>query len=263
MDEKEYQEQNKKYEKQIYFVKSIILMSFLGAVIFSFPILRAKEISFCLNCEPLSIDTLSKLGDYISGPIATILNFIGLLLIYLSFLGQRQDILMQQYELKETQKTLKEQQKELAEQNKNTQRVRFENTFFHLVKMIYDLQNTYVRGDRSGAEVFKKSITDLINTYHSQKKNINSLTNVLKDSEFYYSFQNYISHISNILEFVEVSNLEKEEKKFYIKTLRSLLSVRELLFIEIASQSILFNDNKSDLFSFLISENQKHFNNWK
>jgi hypothetical protein len=40
MDEKEYQEQNKKYEKQIYFVKSIILMSFLGAVIFSFPILR-------------------------------------------------------------------------------------------------------------------------------------------------------------------------------------------------------------------------------
>ncbi|TGJ98685.1 hypothetical protein EHQ53_12265 [Leptospira langatensis] len=262
MNEEKYQILTAQYERQIRTTKRTILFIVLLASIFLIPIFRNDEFELCFACNFPNYDILSKLGDYLSGTIAVLLNIAGLLLIYLSFIGQRQDILIQQYELQQNQKALFAQQKELAEQNTNTVRNRFESTFFNLINVISDLRNSYSKGQSSGPERFKSSSISMINYYRSRNLDVPTIAKYMKETDFYHTFQNYISHIMNIIDYVEGSNLQDEEKEFYIKTLRSLLPVHELLFIEVAMKTDLFIRSNSSLAKFLVKENGRHLEKW-
>ncbi|PKA09998.1 hypothetical protein CH366_10085 [Leptospira harrisiae] len=257
------EENHIEFETKIRKIKLIIKLLIAFGLFLFLPILLNKQFSLCIECTFENYDELSKIGDYFSGTIGLILNFIGLLLIYLTFLGQKQDILIQQFELKQNQEILKAQQNELADQNKNIVRDRFENTFFNLIKTINVLKNGYTRGDITGPDNFKKQITHLINSIAKDKTFLTNKKDKYASSEFYFSFQNYISHIMNILDYVELSNLSTEEKLFYIKTLRSILSVHELLFIEVAYKSTIFSKTKSPLINILLQENSNHFKTWE
>ncbi|EPG66455.1 hypothetical protein [Leptospira wolffii] len=263
MDQVEYTNLNNRYEKQILKIKIIIFILVLSAIILFLPVFLLKEPDGKTQLDLLKIDNLSKIGDYLSGTTGTILSLSGLLLIYLSFLGQRQDILMQQFELKESQKVWQGQQKELAYQNENTQRNRFESTFFNLVGMLYDLQNSYAKGNSAGSDKFRNDMTQLINRYLSVKKDAGAIASYAKDSDFFYLYYNYIAHIMNIVDYVSTSRLERKDQEFYIMTLKNLLSVRELLFIEIASKIDIFRKSNSEYLTLLIAENSALFERWK
>lgn len=82
----------------------------------------------------------NELGDFIGGTSGTFASFAGLAFVYVAFLGQRLQILMQQEELELNRKELKEtrneirgQKEQLELQNKQFQIQSFENVFFELI----------------------------------------------------------------------------------------------------------------------------------
>ena len=78
--------------KKILITLSIIL--FLLGIILVIPVLLSREISFIPNSiAPLS--TLSNIGSYLSGTSGLFISFSGMLLIYLTFMAQIEQLNIQ------------------------------------------------------------------------------------------------------------------------------------------------------------------------
>ena len=82
----------------------------------------------------------NELGDFIGGTSGTFASFAGLAFVYVAFLGQRLQILMQQEELelnrkelRNTRKEIKGQRLQLQIQNEFNSEVQKKNTFFKLL----------------------------------------------------------------------------------------------------------------------------------
>mgnify|MGYP003717282061 CR=1 FL=1 len=82
---------------------------------------------------------LSEIGDYIGGTVASTWSLAGLFFIYVAFLGQQKQMLLQKLdlyynrlEITATRKELEGQKEQMIEQNKAIKLQRFENTFFHV-----------------------------------------------------------------------------------------------------------------------------------
>lgn len=83
----------------------------------------------------------NELGDFIGGTSGTFASFAGLAFVYVGFLGQRLQILMQQEELElnrkelqDTREEIKGQKEQLKLQNKHFENQLFESTFFNLLE---------------------------------------------------------------------------------------------------------------------------------
>lgn len=92
---------------------------------------------------------LNLLGDYYGGTVASIWALAGVFFIYISFLGQKQQLLQHSLELTYTKEEMrlqreetKLQRKELEAQNLTLRQQRFENTFFQLLNLF----NTVAEG---------------------------------------------------------------------------------------------------------------------
>jgi hypothetical protein len=83
--------------------------------------------------------TLNELGDFLSGGVGPLLSFAALLVLYVAFLGQRQQLQLQQEELRDTRKELAGQRQQLELQNQQTEHRNFENTFFQLIRLHNDI----------------------------------------------------------------------------------------------------------------------------
>ncbi len=86
--------------------------------------------------------TPNEVGDYIGGVTGSLWALAGVLLIYVAFLAQRKQILLQQVELSATRLEVHGQRMEMKRQNAHLKRQRFENTFFQLLQ----LHNEIVKG---------------------------------------------------------------------------------------------------------------------
>lgn len=84
---------------------------------------------------------LNKLGVFLSGTLASVWSLSGLFFIYVAFLGQKKQLLLQQIELLNsqlevmyTQSELKGQKEAMNIQNQLITQQQFENTFFKLME---------------------------------------------------------------------------------------------------------------------------------
>jgi len=107
--------------------------------IFGYILISLGVVAFFIPLLPVS--NFNLYGDFVGGVVSSIWSLAGLIFIYVAFLGQRQQLIMQQIELKHTQYEAKSsrveivmQNEQLKEQNKTLALQRFENTFFQLLQ---------------------------------------------------------------------------------------------------------------------------------
>jgi len=92
---------------------------------------------------------LNLLGDFLGGSVASVWALAGLFLIYVAFLGQKQQLLNQQLEImysqlevKYTRLELAGQKEEMKLQNETLLSQKFENTFFELLTLFNSIVNS-------------------------------------------------------------------------------------------------------------------------
>jgi len=92
---------------------------------------------------------LNLLGDFLGGSVASVWALAGLFLIYVAFLGQKQQLLNQQLEImysqlevKYTRLELAGQKEQMILQNQTLLNQRFENTFFQLLTLFNSIINS-------------------------------------------------------------------------------------------------------------------------
>jgi hypothetical protein len=190
-----------------------------------------------------------------SGTVAAIWSLAGLFLIYVAFLGQKQQLLNQQLEImysqlevKYTRLELAGQKQEMMEQNATLRQQKFENTFFQLLTLFSSIVNNIDLRDkgtkeitttgRDCFEVFYKRLNNiLMNKINSDYtfKIANSTTEetLIAYSSVYDSVKSDLSHyfrtFYHIIKFIENSDIEN--KKQYIAVARAQLSSYEQLIL--------------------------------
>lgn len=223
---------------------------------------------------------LNEFGDYIGGTTGSLWGLAGLILVYVAFLGQKQQLLYQEIEialnreeLQSTREELKGQKEELAEQNKLNRLRRFEDTFFNFLSMINELANGFEEtsemvyskigtGNRKIEErqwitvKGKRCIRDYYHMLNMQlkqngeaklihsKKEITPKAKIRK--EFFgknTQLSSYFNTIYQALNFVDVSEIIDEEgKDFYIGILSAQLSFEE--------KDMMFHYTSTDVITF-------------
>lgn len=90
----------------------------------------------------------NELGDFWSGGIGPLLSFAALIILYVAFRGQQQELELQREELKATREELAGQRRQLALQNQQTEQQIFENTFFQLIRLHHTIvERLYFRDE--------------------------------------------------------------------------------------------------------------------
>ncbi len=198
---------------------------------------------------------LNVLGDFLGGSVASLWALAGLFLIYVAFLGQKQQLLNQQLELlysrlevKNTRLELSGQKEELNKQNETLQQQKFENTFFQLITLFHsivdslDIRNYTGEITSSGRDCFEifynelKEKVDYINSSKRVEKYLDEtpVNNVIEAyDEIYQKHKSDLSHyfrtIYHIFKFVENSNISN--KKQYSSITRAQLSSYEQILL--------------------------------
>lgn len=177
--------------------------------------------------------SFSELGSYLSGAVATSWSLSGLLLVYIAFLGQQKQILLQRIDLKynrlELQSTVEElegQKLQLELQNKTLMIQSFENSFFNLLTIqkkivdnIYGEVRTSLgrRKFNSYAYLFQveqKISMDL--TYYSNvldRINVSQIVNgELKNQS--KNISHYFKHLLHTLKYIDENDIDNKQKYF-------------------------------------------------
>lgn len=207
-------------------------------------------------------------AEFFGGIVGPIWGLASILLIYVAFIGQKQQLIQQQLEiqynqleLRATREELKGQRLQLEEQNNEAKFQRFENNFFRLLSTF----NTIVReicvneikavpkGLRGfpgpntptdsvliefrGKKALSKLFHELVKAYErtenkfdppSERSRIASAYSKIFDS-WEGNLMQYMSNVVLLLEYVDEAGVT--EKELYIKTLKAQLSVEELVLI--------------------------------
>lgn len=213
----------------------------VGLSIFSviFYICKNEEKGFGLNL----------LGDFLGGSVASVWALAGLFLIYVAFLGQKQQLLNQQLEImysqlevKYTRLELAGQKEQMIVQNKTLLNQKFENTFFQLLTLSSNIVNSLdlrksstkviIASGRDCFESFYKSLTTETRTIIGQNTGLVSSTipQVVKAYDKVYSLNkadlsHYFRTIYHIFKFIDDSNIDN--KKRYVSIARAQLSSYE------------------------------------
>lgn len=136
---------------------------------------------------------VNDLGTFIGGFVASLWSLAGIFFIYIAFLGQKRQLILQQLEikfnqieLKATRLELEGQKEQMMEQNATLKHQRFENTFFQLVNIhtfIVESMDLRENGDISsivavGRDCFKSFYHKLRRKIH--KPGVASLKDTIK-----------------------------------------------------------------------------------
>lgn len=188
--------------------------------------------------------------------VAALWSLAGIFLIYVAFLGQKQqllhqqlDIINSQLEVKYTRLELSGQKKEMKEQNNTLKKQRFENTFFQLISLFNSIVNALdIRDDNtqqvvaSGRECFvefysrfKRNIVRIAkHTSPDQTKDDANIEQVLEAYQQLYDreksdLSHYFRVIYRIFKFIDTSDVEN--KRHYASIARAQLSSHEQIMI--------------------------------
>ncbi|MEL7249909.1 MAG: hypothetical protein AAFY76_26505 [Cyanobacteria bacterium J06649_11] len=184
-------------------------------------------------------------GDFSGGLVASFWSLAGIMFVYIAFLGQRQQLMLQEEELRlsrkelaATRKELKGQKVQLQEQSKTAALQRFENTYFTLVKNLMDrLSNLRIKKtNTTGQAVYNNLRSGLIELYNKNKER--------KDPSEGFRIRDAVDKVQHrisreviaddpillfneiylIITFIKESALTKREKSFYFDLLFSKFS---------------------------------------
>lgn len=190
---------------------------------------------------------LTSYGSFAGGAVSSFWSLAGLFFIYVAFLGQRQQLLMQQLEIKFSQLELKStrlelegQKNQMIEQNVTLKQQRFENTFFQLLGIhtsiveAMDLRSISQPGTivAEGRDCFNNFYKRLKGQIHAS--NSASIGTTLDGYDTFYEMnQNNLGHyfrnLYHIIKFIENSDIETKDK--YSNFVRAQLSSHELILI--------------------------------
>jgi hypothetical protein len=208
------------------------------------------------NCKPNSIlwqdwrDTFSSIGSFIGGTVTACWSLAGLMFVYIGFIGQKNQLALQQLEIEQNQlelrlntEELKGQKKEAEQQNYILAIQRFENIFFSMLDLLRNVTDTYEFSDGNqhsvGRRAFVKLSQDIANYLQIPERvpshqHYGMFVEAFRDKvdEGRFSFMQYIKVLLSILKLIETSPLLNEEEKVkYAQIVRSTLSDSEINFL--------------------------------
>lgn len=193
---------------------------------------------------------LNIIGDYTGGVVASMWSLAGLFIIYVAFLGQKQQILHQKmelkynrFEVKATRIELEGQKQQMIEQNKTLRQQRFENTFFQMLNLHHQIVSSIdlkhpQKGEIKGRDCFKIIYENLEitcrNVKNSEKlESIGIGRTLIEYLRLYVAnqsdFGHYFRNLYTITKFIHQSDTEDKQK--YADILRAQLSTHELLLL--------------------------------
>lgn len=196
---------------------------------------------------------LNLLGDFLGGSVASLWALAGLFLIYVAFLGQKQQLLNQQLEImysqlevKYTRLELAGQKREMILQNQTLLNQKFENTFFQLLTLFNSIidsldlrkkqENTIIATGRDVFEKFNTSLNQATKRITGNYRGVNeskieeaiSAYNVVYDKNK-SDLSHYFRTIYHIFKFIDDSKIEN--KKRYASIARAQLSSYEQILL--------------------------------
>jgi len=263
--EKESPTKSEKIDKFTTHLKLIIFVSFLALIVVSW--FYFDKFSHELKLSEKQ-EIWGMFGDYFGGILSPIFAFYALVVLLYS-------IHLQKIELYNSTEQLKKSAEALEKQNRFIQKQNFEATYFHLL----ELYNQIIQGlsittknDNDKIEKFDKRQCffplllqfNKIKNKHLQTsegiENLNAVYNLFKD-KYEDLIGHYLRTISNILEYIDNSELSEHEKHFYANVLRGQLSLYELALIHF--NSLYGNEIKLSIIQKyeIVPENSKHFQN--
>ena len=199
----------------------------------------------------IEYDFLGIFGDFFGGVIGTVLTFVSVIILAMTFKQQKEI----------TNANLK-QQKEITNANLKQQDIqRFNDMFYELLRLyreqveslslkIFEIKKIgegYKEVVYKGKEFFDKGKIDITNKIEEQLNDqSNSLKIMVEALELYYDFYKknrsklsaYYRTLYRIFEIIDKSNLiEEKEKEGYVKIVRAQLTESELFFIRYNAMS--------------------------
>ena len=186
---------------------------------------------------------LNVIGDYTGGVVASMWSLAGLFIIFVAFLGQKQQILHQkmelkynQFEVKATRKELEGQKEQMIEQNKTLKQQRFENTFFQMLSLHHKIVDTVEIIDHSSQKIYgRKGFKFVFDTFRSAVFG-NPVTYdqiiqiyINQYENYQYNFSHYFRNLYRIIKFIDQSDVDERQR--YADILRAQLSPQEMLML--------------------------------
>lgn len=179
--------------------------------------------------------SFSDFGDYVGGSVSSVWSLAGLIIIYVAFLGQKEEIQLQKeqielnrLEIRQSTEELRGQKKQLELQYKTMKIQNFESSFFNLLEMfnkvgdLIDRKRFYAIWDKLFPSLDKKENADknvysaLYAKYYNHSLNKTSID---------FFFRNFFSIIKL------VDNSKIENKNSYIEILLAQLSAEEIFIL--------------------------------
>lgn len=196
---------------------------------------------------------LNLLGDFLGGSVASVWALAGLFLIYVAFLGQKQQLLNQQLEImysqlevKYTRLELAGQKREMILQNKTLLNQKFENTFFQLLTLFNEIistldlrrknDNIIIATGRDCFEKFYKSQEGILKRYIGEENSLEDAKIEVTVRSYSYIYDknkadlsHYFRTIYHIFKFIDESKIT--DKKRYASIARAQLSSYEQMLL--------------------------------
>jgi len=222
--------------KRLSILKVAFIFIIVGIITGGFYITIYQE-HICVS-ECVSLDKVSKMGDFIGGIVSVASALVGVFLLY-------ETLRLQRIELKKSRKMFKYQQ--------------FENSFFQLLSLHNEIvsgidisksemeDSPLLHTGRDCFEFFYKEFKGMIPK--SDIKNLEIAKKKYKD--FYYKREadlgHYFRNMFHILNYVKFSPINSEQKKRYSDILRSTLSLNELRLLYYNHQANFCNEEFKNL----------------
>lgn len=196
---------------------------------------------------------LSEIGDFMGGTVATCWSLSGLFFIYVAFLGQQKQMLLQNLDIKFNRIELKLNRQELAGQKEqmrlqtqNLIKQNFEDTLFRMLSFhkenLEGWQTTHTKMEKGEKtvkvtngframfpmyKIFKDEFKKLINKEIIGERNKIEIA-LRNQLGSFKAKSGYFGHLSHIYNFIESSNVD--DKKLYFKIVFNQLALVEKVF---------------------------------
>ena len=188
---------------------------------------------------------LESFGNFAAGTVAAFWSLAGLVLIFIAFLGQKQELLLQKdelrsnrEELKETREVMNQQKKEFELQNKTLSNQNFQNLFFQMLRNHSDIVHHIDLGQGtarvSGRDCFGQIFNDFRNEYGKlanesadEKSRIERAYNI-SYSKYRIDLSHYFRNLYNFAKVIDESEISEKDKNMFMNILKAQLSTYEL-----------------------------------
>lgn len=181
---------------------------------------------------------LNEFGDFLGGTVASLLSLAGIFYIYMAFLGQKQQLQIQQLELLYNRLEIRESREELKGQRVQLEKQNFESAFYTMLGLYHDIMNSFSKTE-SGKNYLSRTTDYIKKTLIHQ--NITEVNGIMPGKVHYEQYfeehkdelAHYFRVLYRIFKFIDDSKTSKEEEQkwFYIKIVRAQLSEAELFLL--------------------------------